>query len=290
MRNPQEDFEMIEKYIFTFGEYDDSLLNKVVSLFSETFYWTNKFSTDYLKWQYIDNPNGKVVSFNAFGSDGTLAAHYAAIPIYMQIDGEKELGLLSLNTATHPYHQGHRLFTTLADMTYNYAKKHGYKYVIGVANANSTHGFLKYLGFYQVASLDFKVGVGDVFKSEIPTRLNRVLWDIDTLKWRLRCPEYKYSAKGNTIYSGRPEPLFHASVAKMPKDLGATELGLRKSSDVFNIYIGLGANTKNGNYFNLPKFIKRSPFNLIFKDLTEGQLPKITRDNIFFTLLDFDVA
>lgn len=279
------------EYRFEYGVYEkgDSL-GKVVELFTETFYWTKKFSRNYLKWQYLDNPMGKVVSFNAFSEDGQLAAHYATIPIYMKLDGKKELGLLSLNTATHPNHQGHRLFTTLADKTFQYAKKKGYKFVIGVANANSTHGFLKYLGFYMVAPLEFKIGIGDIFKSEIPENLNRVVWEEEALRWRLKCPEFEYSAKGNTIHSNRKEPLFHTSVAKMPKCFTAEQLGIERTCDIFNIYIGLGANTNNGWYFNLPKFIKRSPFNLIFKDLTDGHLPKLTKDNIFFTLLDYDVA
>ena len=41
---------------------------------------------------------------------------------------------------------------------------------------------------------------------------------------------------------------------------------------------------------NVPKFIRPSPFNLIFMDLTEGKLPKVTKENIFFQLFDFDVA
>ena len=68
------------------------------------------------------------------------------------------------------------------------------------------------------------------------------------------------------------------------------DMGLSKAFDLFNIYVGLGVEKKGGIYFNLPKFVKRSPFNLIFKDLTAGQLPEITKDNIFFQLLDYDVA
>ena len=277
-------------YQIEFGIYNSKLLDKVVDLFKASFYWTNKFNKEYLEWQYFHNPNGKVVSYNAFAEDGTLAAHYACIPIKMLLNGKEELGLLSLNTATHPNHQGKRLFTKLADKTFEYAKANGYKFVIGVANANSTHGFLKHLGFYLIAPLEFKIGMGDIFKSEIPVTKNRVIWDNESLMWRLQCPEFTYSAKGNTIHSSRKEPLFHTSVAKMPKGKSAKNLGLKKTFDVFNIYIGLGVNTNNGFYFNLPKFIKRSPFNLIFRDLTNGELPKLNPDNIFFTLLDYDVA
>ena len=252
---------MDNHYTIKFGEYDTALLKKVVDLFTDTFYWTKKFTMEYLTWQYLDNPNGKVVSFNAFAENGDLAAHYAAIPIYMLIAGKKERGLLSLNTATHPDHQGQRLFTTLAEKTYNYAAENGYKYVIGVANANSTHGFLKYLKFDLIAPLEFKIGMGDIFKSPIPENLNRVLYDKDTLLWRLKCPEYKYSAVGNTIHSSRPEPLFHTSVAKMLDGVTIDDLGVKKTFDVFNIYIGLGRKNKGVCqlcHFCQSKFLERN--------------------------------
>jgi len=280
----------MSEYKIQYGVYEGSLIDKVVDLFTYTFYWTKKFSREYLEWQYLQNPNGNVVSFNAFAEDDTLAAHYAAIPVQMILDGKITKGLLSLNTATHPNHQGKRLFTILADKTYSYAKDNGYEFVIGVANANSTHGFLKNLGFYLVAPLDFKIGIGDIFKSEIPQNMNRLFYSQEVLEWRLRCPEYKYSMLHNTIHSSRKEPLFHTSVAKIPDGIDVNALDLKRTFDVFNIYIGLGANTKNGLYVGLPKFIKRSPFNLIFKDLTGGELPMITKDNIFFQLLDYDVA
>ena len=79
------------------------------------------FREKYYEWQYMDNPNGRVVSYNAYAGDAQLAAHYAAIPIKMLLNGNEELGLLSLNTSTHPNHQGKRLFTTLADKTYQKA-------------------------------------------------------------------------------------------------------------------------------------------------------------------------
>ena len=68
----------------------------------------DKFSFEYLKWQYADNPLGSIIGFNAYMGD-VLAAHYVTMPIYLIIDGVKTLGLLSLTTATHPDHRGKRL-------------------------------------------------------------------------------------------------------------------------------------------------------------------------------------
>ena len=38
-------------YQIEFGIYDSNLLDKVVDLFKASFYWTNKFSKEYLEWQ-----------------------------------------------------------------------------------------------------------------------------------------------------------------------------------------------------------------------------------------------
>lgn len=246
-----------------------------------------KFSSEFLKWQYIDNPNGQVVSFNAWSEEGEMAGHYATIPVKMMLDGKEVKGLLSLNTATHPKHQGKGLFTKLANATYEYAKENGYKFVVGVANANSTHGFLKKLGFYLVAPLEVKVGMGNPFKNVDFNGKNYCYYDQKTLDWRLACPAFKYTQKENAILGSRNEPCFKTCVAPVPDGITNTEL--QKGGSLFGLYVGLGIKT-SGLYVHLPKFIKRSPFNLIFLDLTEGELPKITPENIVFTLMDYDVA
>ena len=247
-----------------------------------------KFSTEYLKWQYVENPRGEVIAYNAYDKEGELAAHYAVIPVEMKIDDKVVKGVLSLNTATHPNHRGKRLFTILAEHTYNRAQELGRKFVIGVANANSTHGFLKNLGFYLIAPLEVKVGVGSPFKSSYGKK-NHVFYDEEVMRWRLRCPYFNYSYKGYTIYGKIDKPLFHTAVTLFPEELNIDQFGLKTTSAPLNLYVGFG-DIVSKSYFKLPSFIKRSPFNLIFKDLSDGELPRMTTENIVFHLLDFDVA
>lgn len=263
-------------------------ISELLILLKAVFPKSEKFTAEYKTWQYLENPNGEVVAFNAYTPQGDLVAHYAAIPVRMVIGGREEKGLLSLDTATHPDHQGRGLFTKLANCAYEEAEARGYKFVIGVANGNSTHGFLKKLGFYLVSPLEFKVGIGDIYRDADLSGRNCFLYDSETLKWRLNCPVFDYCRNKNTILGSRPEPLFHTAVARVPGNLSVTALA--KGHDVFNIYIGLGLEKKAGLYVNLPKFIKRSPFNLIFKDLTDGELPILTAADTFVQLLDFDVA
>lgn len=289
---------MIMEYQIKFGTYDnDEQINQLKQLLYSSFGdKAGKFTTEYIKWQYINNPQGKVVSFNAWTIpedihvEPDLVAHYATIPITMVLGGKKEKGLLSLNTATNPNHQGKGLFTKLATETYNYAKKNGYRFVVGVANANSTHGFLKKLGFYLVSPLEVKVGIGSPYKKIDITNKNRVFYDNDILKWRLSCPQFDYVFSQNAILGNRKEPFFKTCISPILDGIEPEKVGVNYGNSMFKLYVGLGLNL-GGMFMELPKFIKRSPFNLIFRDLTDaGELPVLTKDNVIFTLMDYDVA
>ena len=266
-------------------ETGDKAIQEVTDLLNLCFPKSTNIETfDYVKWEYDKNPVGKIVGFNAYMGN-VLAAHYVAQPIYLNIGGKKTLGLLSLNTATHPEHRGKRLFTILADRTYQYAAENGYKFVIGVANANSTHGFIKHLKFKLIGPLTFKVGIGSNIYQEKEYTFKRY-WDKDLLDWRLKNPSYKYYKNGDSVVSpikpGFKKLVFHdkEGLVSLPKLHGRP----------FNLYIGFGADLSKGLYSGIPKFIEHSPFNLIFRDLTEGTLPEVTKDNILFELIDFDVA
>src|SRR5687768_7937755 len=106
------------------GEYEvreldlsEAGVRDCVILLRAVFPHASHLTQDYLDWQYNRNPAGKAVGFNAY-SAGILAAHYVTIPLVARIAGETRSGVLSLNTATHPDHQGKKLFTRLAEKTY----------------------------------------------------------------------------------------------------------------------------------------------------------------------------
>src|SRR5688572_23378942 len=95
---------------------DDAGLGATAKLLRATFPGVPKFTERFLQWQYRSNPDGPIVGFSAWRGE-ELAAHYVVQPLAAAVDGRPERGVLSLNTATHPDHQGRRLFTTLAART-----------------------------------------------------------------------------------------------------------------------------------------------------------------------------
>ena len=81
------------------------------------------------------------------------------------------------------------LFTTLADATYQHAKNLGYSFVIGVANANSTTGFTRKLGFELISPLTAKIGIGKINYQSTGNLYNcERLWSKELLEWRLKDP------------------------------------------------------------------------------------------------------
>jgi GNAT superfamily N-acetyltransferase len=122
------------------------------SLFQDSFGGDNKLSEAYLQWQYGDNPDGQVIGFDAFLGD-ELAAHYAIIPRRYRLGSTVYTAALSVNTATHPKHQGRKLFTRLAEATYAEAAALGVEFVVGAANANSVPGFTRKLGFANLGQI-----------------------------------------------------------------------------------------------------------------------------------------
>lgn len=249
------------------------------------------FTEAYLNWQYNENPDGHIVGFNAFAG-GTLAAHYAAQPILASMQGGLKRGLLSLNTATHPGHQGKGLFVQLANRTYEYAATNGYDFVIGVANQNSVHGFTKKLGFTLLGSLHAKLGTGPLHPTKDTTSFAWSRhWSQQALLWRLNNPVQQYGIKCGrqcVVTSRTAYPAINAvlgifdgsSYRLLPRNVPFSLL---------NIWIGAdrGLTSKTNLYFNVPNRLRPAPLYLIFKSLNSNIGP-FGFDDVYFQALDFD--
>lgn len=277
------DYE-IKQLLFDDG---DVSLQKLVNLQNIVYEGKHVFRVEGFKKRYLGNPLGRVISFNAFYGE-ELVAHYACIPYAMNIGGRKKVGLFDMATVTHPDHRGKGLFKKLAKTTYDFAKEQGYEFVLGVANANSFPGYMKHFPMQFVGQLDVKMGLG-LNVSPDTSKEYAVYYDKELFEWRLSCGRANYSRVKNVVLGQ-----YNTMVQTFMGCYNAEFLSSIKISDKHwglkpRLYVGLGAKF-NSLYLTVPKFIKRSPFNLIFLDLTDGKLPPINKDNIFFQLIDFDVA
>lgn len=280
----------IEQADFT----NPATMHSLVQLQNAVYAGKHTFCDNSFRFWYLDNPNGKVLSFNAWHGD-IMAAHYAVIPTRMNIGGRVVKGLLSMATVTHPEHRGKGLFRTLAKATYEYAASIGYEFVIGVANDNSYPGFIKYFPFEDVGTLDVLIGMNTNIKPE-GDKLFSVHWDAETIAWRAGKPQYTYFGSNlyGTIGFGpfKTAPFIKTFMGAFDEQvlknspIPCKRAGLR----VATLYVGMGSNARKKGYVKAPKALHKSGFHLIFMDLTNGKLPKMTSNNVFFQLIDFDVA
>lgn len=252
-------------------------------LLSDVFKGSDKFTPEFLDWQYFQNPLGNVVGYDAIYNN-EIVAHYATIPVSYMFNNRPTKGLLSLNTATHSNHQGKGLFTKLANNTYYLAKESGYDFVIGVANQNSTHGFIKKLGFYLIGQLDVILYVGQVKKKSDLQNYFVSCWDEKTLAWRLKNPSANYLEKEGSIFSNTAIP-FIKSLLLTEKKSANVDL---KKAKIIPIKMAIGFNVNRPLFsINLPDKLKPSPLNLIFKNLSDFTI-SVSKDNCYFELIDFD--
>jgi hypothetical protein len=267
-----------------------------VHLMQQCFKGKVKYDFNYMKWLYVDNPDGEVVGFDAFEGE-QITAHYACIPTLIRLFGEKVLGLLSINTATHPDFRSRGLFTELAEMTYQLADQKGFACVYGVANANSTPGFIGTLNFKLIQPLEARIGIGDL-KIDVSQGTPQFcrLWRYETLNWRTLHPSNPVFVKKEKhilkLYANSISR-FIPVYAELPISKLMTTGDLCKSQafklSPLRLFMGLiaGQRVPFNKYFPIPNFLKPSPLNFIFRPLgKENKTPEKEMVNISFA--DFD--
>jgi GNAT superfamily N-acetyltransferase len=282
---------MSEDYRIQPIRFDTVQLARYQVLFNACFPPLEKFSPHALQWLYGDNPDGEAVGFDAYLGE-ELAAHYVCVPARVALRGKAVRGLLSLNTATHPAHQGKGLFTRLAEATYAEGARRGFACVYGVANANSTPGFIRKLQFQNVCALEAQVGFGHLNIQHELGEANTLdfarVWSPEALAWRCANPAapVTHSARAErSSYTARGlNALVHAYAETSPRTHASAHhpFGMR-------LHLGLtpAAQRRNRFFFDIPQRFRPSPLNFIFRALApEIEAPR--PDFITFSFLDFD--
>jgi GNAT superfamily N-acetyltransferase len=273
--------------------HTDEELGRAAALLAEVFPKAG-FTASFLRWQYLENPDGVAQGFNAWDGHGNLAGHYATIPVRAKLFGAERSGLLSLNTATHPLHSGKGLFTALALDTYDAARSNGHQFVVGVANAASTHGFVSKLGFQLVGPLQAKIGVGTPVLGSALTQVVDFerIWSRERLSWRIANPNGNYATfeeYGKQVLTSRTGyPCVSAVLGEFATDLLHSDR-LHHQKPWVRLYLGMypEVNWQRLAYLDIPLRWRPSPLHLIFLDLT-GQGRTLDAAKVHFRCADFD--
>lgn len=277
------DFRPVETTPEALARYEQLLL--------ACFPGSDKFKPAYLSWLYDQNPDGKVVGYDAWEGD-QLAAHYVTVPATAHVAGEDTKVLLSLNTATHPDHRGKGLFPKLADATYKAGAEQGFDACYGVANANSTPGFTKKLGFQLIEPLLAKVGFGGLGVDWDQVRSKaafRRIWSKESLQWRCDSPVNPVTArnKGKGMSLRTKGAKGTAAWTEIGEQFDVQTPG--RGPSPMRLFLGLLPQGVGGlgTYFDIPQRMRPSPLNLIYRSLS-GRVATIEPGSVFLTFADFD--
>ena len=226
---------------YEFREIRKEDIPKILKLFTECYPNQNKFSKEYLVWQYFENPNGEVIGFNAW-HDNEIAAHYSVIPTVFEKEDIIYNACQSLNTATSPHHQFKGLFIKLANLTYDKATTKGYDFVYASANKNSIGGFLRKLDFELLGRIGILFGY---FGNTLNYECLKQKYSNKAFKWKLvwiKIQNYNFDSEQDK------------------KNL--------KSSPLLSLRPFFGNDAFIG--IKVPEFIKPSPWYLIVKKLKKN--------------------
>ena len=300
------------------GQY----LSAVTALLREVFN-DERYVDAYIQWLYDQNPEGHEVAAELLDNERMLA-HYAIVP-RRYVHEEKTLRFgLSLNTAVSEAARGKGVFTRLAEETYEKARSQGLSAIIGVANGNSTHGFLNKLQFRHVCGLPVVVGAclprrrGDSFAITTGSVDVAALrdatqgvrwssasakwqphWNVDSLAWRLSGTASRYSvhqcASGvaiatKTFQRGVPFVALLKFFGRRDQVLAPGELVAEACAfyrTPFVVYSGLSSSVHIRG-LPLPRRLRPSPLNLIYRKLANPAPDAQDFSVDGFEFLDFD--
>jgi hypothetical protein len=272
----------------------------------------------YLDWLYRKSPSGTVIESNRDDEIGRIG-HYAVVPQKWSLGGTEQIVGLSLNTAVSERARGMGMFTMLAGETYLMATEQGVGWIVGVANANSTPGFTRKLGFDLKGSLDARAIFGislrrptsvdseDVVKlrDHIEQAMSSRQWDefkrywtIEELQWRLANPAARYwlIVVGNCLIVATRSTQMGVPIGVILKIFVGGEKANVSLSRIARyvsravkaplcVYGGVNNRIRTRG-IRIPRKFRPSPLNVIVKSL--GNQPRPTPTPSVMEFLDFD--
>lgn len=132
-------------------DYKEGDEDQIIELFDIVF--NIKLPKERWLWRFRYNPAGKHL-VRLMWDGNQLAGHFAACPIIMKVDGKDVKTVHSHSLMTHPDYRGRGIFRDLSYSFYDRLENElKYKSIWGFPNNNSHYGFVKRMGWSNLAVL-----------------------------------------------------------------------------------------------------------------------------------------
>ena len=302
-------------------------IKKINDLLFEVFDNKRFIKIDYLKWLYRSSPEGKEISSEHI-EKGRFRGHFCTLPQIFENDKNKKHLLFGhiLNIAVADDMRGRGIFITLAKKCIKENIRKGTDALWGVANANTTHGYVAYLKFKLICGLPVKIGLAmpisktntyNIDKKFLKSKFynNQIdnftfynssdgfkrKWDYKLLNFRLSSPIGNYFFtinQGGILIStfdeiGPMKIMIILKIFSKEKKMNSTyrnnliRSACKKCSTIFYLYTGFN---KSVDILGvpLPRKILPSPLNLIYRPLSKSSPPKNKMNFHSIEFLDFD--
>ena len=287
---------MTSLYDFRDGVLDSVEIEQTSALLRRVYSHAPYLTPAYLKWQYLDNPDGNAVVLNAW--DGQqLVGHVAGVPLTANLEGRPARGLFLLNAAVDRDHTGRGIMRTITQSSVEAAERLGYDFCVGMGNSLSTRLFLRDFdrtpAFVLVAPLQARIGYGTPHRHALqtPPSFER-LWPDASLRWRLSNPERAYTVRQSGKQVEVIAPTGKPGIGALLHDnLPVDNLDQRQAAGTGPLKVWLGLDPdiiwSKSKFVAIPKRLQPSPLNFVYKGF--GDAPKsIDPARAIFRGLDFD--
>lgn len=156
--------------------YNPEYLNDMIEMTIENYGPEETISNkSFVQHEYFENPVGDALIELALDEEKKmLAGQYLVTPKLIYSRGKTIRAILSLNTLTREAYRGQKIFTGLAEITYDRANKEGYAFCYGAPNPNSHPGFIKKLSFINLGYMPLYVK---------PLKINQMIKERTGKEW-----------------------------------------------------------------------------------------------------------
>lgn len=261
-------------------------LDIYLKLYKECFKRYNK-NLNYLRWLYSQSPDGLFLGIDVYFNEN-LIGQVSGIRSLRNYKGLIKKIIYPVNVCVKKEFRKNNIFSTAIHQFENLCNDNDIDFIIGCANKPSTPGWIKkkykYLKSLDVFFLSNSFGLE---KIQLDKEIFHSIWNGDNINWRMNNPINKlslYNKESTIIVKANT----HLPLIKIVSTFGDNmrDHFPNLSKDKLNIFIGIIPET-NKKFFSLPNFLKKSPLNLIYKNLKKENFV-LEKNKCFFSFLDFD--